>query len=252
MSAPADQWGARLAEVGSGVKARRIYADLASGGLDQKNLIDQAFKAGMMPVISYKIGHDVSGALAGKFDAAAKQAAAMIASYNLPATVSIWHEPQGDISPADFVAVQKRLIPLFQVGKIKAGGILNGWLLDRQADTTFAAFATPDMLKLWDFLGIDTYESGTLDKPGAIKPADRIPELVSWEQRHNTNLPIVIGEYNGYSAQSIKAAGDAILHTPQVWFGCMWNSTIGKGYTLTGDRLAAFKATLAEAQTMQG
>jgi hypothetical protein len=252
MSAPADQWSTRLGEVGPGVKARRIYADLAAGGLDQKNLIDQAFAAGMMPVISYKIGNDVAGAEAGKYDAAAKQAAAMIASYNMPATVSIWHEPQGDISAADFVAVQKRLIPLFKVGKIKAGGMLNGWLLDKQADTTFASFATPDMLGLWDFLGIDTYESGTMDSPGTVKPADRIPALVAWEQRHNTSLPIVIGEYNGYSAQTIKAAGDAILHTPQVWFGCMWNSTIGKGYTLTSDRLAAFQQTLTEAQALQG
>lgn len=57
---------------------------------------------------------------------------------------------------------------------------------------------------------------------------------------------IGVGEYNGYSAATIRAAGEGFLSTPQVWFACMWNSTTGKGHTLTGDRLAAFKATLAD------
>ena len=250
MSSPSGQWTQRLSEVGSGVTARRIYADLAAGGNDQSKLIDAAFKANLMPVISYKVGGDYAGAKSGKYDAAAKQAAALVASYGKPATVTILHEPQGDLSAADFIAIQQRLVPIFKTGKIKVGPFLNGWLLDRQADTTFASFAPASLLNLWDFLGIDTYESGTMAAPGAVKPADRIPALVAWEQRHSTTLPIAIGEYNGYSAATIKAAGDAILHTKQVWFGCMWNSTIGKGYTLTGDRLGAFKGTLAEARTM--
>jgi hypothetical protein len=247
MSAPADQWSKRLAEVGPGITARRIFADLAQGGNSQASLIDQAFKAGMMPVVSYKVGGDVAGAKSGKYDAAAKQAAALIASYGKPATVTIWHEPQGDLSAADFVAIQNRLVPIFKVGQVKVGPLLNGWLLDRQADTTFASFAPASLLKTWDFLGIDTYESGTLTAPGAVKPADRIPLLVKFQSKRGLNLPIVIGEYNGYSAATVKAAGDVILRTPQVWFGCMWNSTIGKGYILTGDRLAAFRATVAEA-----
>jgi hypothetical protein len=31
-----------------------------------------------------------------------------------------------------------------------------------------------------------------------------------------------------------------------VWFGCVWNATGGKGYELTGDRLTAFRKTLAD------
>jgi hypothetical protein len=245
MSAPAAQWSKRLSEVGAGVTARRIFADLGKGSDDQMTLIDQTFKAGMMPVISYKLGGDAAGAKAGRFDAAAKRAAARIAAYNRPATVSIWHEPQGDLSAADFVAVNQRLVPLFKVGQIKVGPFLNGWLLDRRADTTFASFAPASLVRLWDFLGIDTYESGTMAAPGAVKPAARIPLLVSFEKKRGYHLPIAVGEYNGYSAKSIKDAGDALQSTPDVWFGCMWNSTIGKGYTLTGDRLAAFRATLA-------
>ena len=44
------------------------------------------------------------------------------------------------------------------------------------------------------------------------------------------------------------AAGAAILTTPNVWFGCMWNATQGKGYALEGERLSAFQQTLASAQ----
>jgi len=245
MSAPADQWSQRLSEVGRGVTARRIFADLSSGASSQMNLIDQTFKAGMMPVISYKVGGDYSGVLTGKLDAAARQAAALIAAYDKPATVTILHEPHGNLSAADFVAINKRLVPLFQVGRIKVGPFLNGWLLDRQADTTFASYAPNSLMTSWDFLGIDTYESGTMATPGAVKTADRIPMLVDFQRRRGFDLPLPIGEYNGYSAQTIKDASDAILQTPQVWFGCMWNSTIGKGYTLTGDRLDAFRATLA-------
>jgi hypothetical protein len=36
------------------------------------------------------------------------------------------------------------------------------------------------------------------------------------------------------------------MSTPNVWFGCMWNSNGGKGNVLTGERLTAFQRTLAE------
>jgi hypothetical protein len=55
-----------------------------------------------------------------------------------------------------------------------------------------------------------------------------------------------VGEYNGYSAQTIAEMGDVLLSTPNVWFGCMWNSSGGKGVPLSGDRLTAFRQTLAD------
>ena len=60
------------------------------------------------------------------------------------------------------------------------------------------------------------------------------------------NHPLGVGEYNGYSAKTIADAGEALLSTPNVWFGCVWNSTGSKGWTLEGDRLQAFKRTLAD------
>jgi hypothetical protein len=55
-----------------------------------------------------------------------------------------------------------------------------------------------------------------------------------------------VGEYNGYSAKTIADAGEALMSTPNVWFGCMWNADGDKGWELTGDRLAAFRDTLAD------
>ena len=60
------------------------------------------------------------------------------------------------------------------------------------------------------------------------------------------DLPLGVGEYNGYSAKTIADAGEALMSTPNVWFGCMWNATGDKGWELTGDRLTAFQDTLAD------
>ena len=245
MSSAASVWAQRVAEVGTGLAARRIFADLGAGALDQIDLVEQAHEAGFMPVISYKVGGNAAGAASGSFNAVAEKAAARLDSYGLPTTVTYWHEPHGDLSPAQFVAGNKQLLPAFQRGRVKVGPFLNGWLLDRQVPT-FASYCPDELFGLWDWFGIDTYESGTMEAPGAVKPAHRIPKLADYVASRGFGHRLGIGEYNGYSAATIEAAGEAILSEPKVWFGCMWNSTIGKGYTLTGDRLAAFRRTLAD------
>ena len=81
-----------------------------------------------------------------------------------------------------------------------------------------------------------------MENPGDRKPADRIPALSKLPEVPRLRpCPWVSGEYNGYSAKTIADAGEALLSTPNVWFGCMWNSTGGKGWELTGDRLDAFR-----------
>ena len=243
MSAPADVWDARVAAVGRGLGARRIFADLASGATSQLRLVEQAHAAGQLPVISYKVGN-VDDAIAGDYDAVASAAAAKLASYGKPTAVAFWHEPHGDMTPAQYVAASKRILPFFQRGRLKVGPILNGWLLDRQAGI-FAQYAPDEMFRIWDWFGIDTYESGTMDNPGDTKPASRIPAAARFVKKRGFDLPLGVGEYNGYSATSIADAGDALLATPNVWFGCLWNSTGDKGWEVTGDRLEAFRGTLA-------
>ncbi|CAM3679585.1 hypothetical protein [Nocardioides zeicaulis] len=248
MSAPAPQWGQRVAQVGPGLGARRIFADLADGADSQIRLVEEAHAAGMLPVISYKVGGDVAGAVAGRYNAVAQQAAARLASYGLPTAVTFWHEPYGDMTGEQYAAASRQILPAFKQGQLKVGPLLNGWLLDNQLDT-FSSFCPDDLFSLWDWFGIDTYESGTLAAPGAAKPAQRLPALSAYvASRGHATMPLGVGEYNGYSAATIAAAGQAILDTPHVWFGCMWNSTEGKGYVLEGERLVAFQQTLAVAR----
>lgn len=247
MSAPADQWSQRCDEVGSGLTARRIFADLGSGATSQLKLVEQAHAQGMLPVISYKVGGDVAGAVNGRFNKVAAEAAAKLAAFNKPTAVTFWHEPHGDLTPAEYVAASKQILPNFKRDKLRVGPILNGWLLDRQL-STFASYAPNALFKLWDWFGIDTYESGTMSSPGDIKPADRIPKMAQFV---NSRLPLAVGEYNGYSAKSIADAGEALLSTENVWFGCVWNSTGGKGYPLSGDRLESFQKTLADPRSAE-
>jgi hypothetical protein len=248
MSAPATAWDQRVSEVGAGLAARRIFADLASGATSQIKLVEQAHAAGMLPVISYKVGGDVAGAVNGKFNAVAEQAATRLASYNLPTAVTFWHEPYGDMTGAQYTAASKQLLPIFKRGQLKVGPLLNGWLLDNKRDV-FASFCPNELFAMWDWMGIDTYESGTMDNPGEHKPAERILALSEYVKSRGYSLPLGIGEYNGYSAESIAGAGEALLSTPDIWFGCVWNSTGGKGTVLSGDRLTAFRHTLTDTRS---
>lgn len=248
MSAPADEWRRRVDQVGAGLGARRIFADLGDGADSQLRLVEEAHAEGLLPVISYKVGGDVAGAVAGRYNAVAAQAAARLAAYGKPTAVTFWHEPYGNMSGAEYAAASRQVLPAFKRDQLRVGPILNGWLLDRQQDT-FSTFCPEDLFSLWDWFGIDTYESGTMSAPGPVKPADRLPALRAYlAARGHADVPIGVGEYNGYSAATIAAAGAALLDTPNVWFGCMWNATAGKGYALEGDRLEAFRATLATVQ----
>ncbi len=245
MSAPSSLWDARVSAVGAGLAARRIFADLAGGADDQIRLVEDAHAAGMMPVISYKVGGDIAGAMNGAFNGVADQAAAKLASYGRPTAVSFWHEPNPDLTGAQYVAASKQLLPFFKRGELRVGPILNGWLLDNQVDT-FGSYIPDDLLAICDWMGIDTYEGGVPSNPGPRKPADRIYALRSYLSDRGSALPIGVGEYNGYSAATITAAGEALLSTPDVWFGCLWNSDGERAEELTGDRLAAFRSTLAD------
>ncbi|CAM3679442.1 hypothetical protein NOZE110980_10685 [Nocardioides zeicaulis] len=249
MSAPVEEWASKHAAVGDGIGARRIFADLAAGPSSQFSLVREAHAAGQLPVVSYKAGGRIEDVLAGRFDAAAAEAAARLASFDKHTAVTFWHEPHGNMTPEQYVAASMRLVPIFKRGgrRLKVGPLLNGWLLDRQADL-FAQYAPDALLRKWDWFGLDTYEAGTMDDPGAVKPASRIPAAKAFLAQRGVDLPLGIGEYNGYSAQSITDTGNVLMDTPGVWFGCLWNTTGGKGVELSGDRLSAFQGTLQKAR----
>lgn len=251
MSAPNDLWAESIRDVGPGVTARRIFADLARGPESQMRTIEQAHRDGMLPVVSYKVGGDIKGAVAGDWNAAARQAAARLASFNKPTAVAFWHEPHTDMTTSQFVAANKQILPHFKRGKIKVGPILNGFLLDRQQDL-MDEYAPESLLRLWDWFGIDTYQGGTSSNPGPMAPGDRIVALRKYlRSRGHRRMPIGVGEYNGHSARTVAGAGNALLRLNRVWFGCVWNSADERDWRLEGDRLRAFRNTLADPRAMQ-
>lgn len=247
MSAQPDVWAQRVAEVGPGLGARRIFADLAAGPQSRLELVEQTHADGMLPVISYKVGGDVAGAVNGAYDAAAQQAAARLAAFGLPTAVTFWHEPHQDMTTAQYVAASRRLLPFFKQGELRVGPLLNGFLLDRQQDV-FGEYCPDELFELWDWVGIDTYQLGSVAEPGKADPGARIYALSEYVKARGYDLPLGVGEYNGFTAQAIASAGEALLSTPNVWFGCVWNSRLERDYVLSGDRLTAFRATLADAR----
>jgi hypothetical protein len=250
MSAPADLWGQRISEVGScGVEARRVFASLQPDGRAQSKVIEQAVRAGMMPVISYKVP-SVKTLISGGYDSWLKATRAYLDGLNVPVTVTFWHEPYGDMDPADYRAGSQKFLDLMKSTNLQVGPILNGWLLDNKV-SDFASFTSKSLLTQWDFVAVDSYQSGTTANPGTKLPARAIPLLASWlDGQGFPDKKIGLGEYNGFSGTAIKAAGEAILSTPEVWFGLAWNSDAGdaKYAPLEGDRLTEYQRTKADSR----
>jgi hypothetical protein len=248
MSAPANLWNQRLSEVGAnGVKARRIFATLSSSGSSSLPLIKEAIADGMMPVISYKVPSAATMA-SGGYDAWLTKLRTQLVGLNANVTATFWHEPHGDMDPAAFRAASLRFFNLVDAPSIAVGPILNGWLLDRRV-ADFASYTDATLLNKWEFVAVDSYQSGTQDKPGTSLPARAIPLLARWmDSVGHPNTPLGLGEYNGFSAKAIADAGETILSTPEVWFGLAWNSQGGSYAPLTGDRITAFKNTKSDAR----
>ncbi len=247
MSAPDNLWSTRLAEVGAcGVEARRIYATLNSSGDARMTVVQQAVADSMMPVISYKVP-SIATAGTGGYNTWAANAAARLDALGVPVVVTVWHEPNGDMTGPDFVAMHEHLDPVFQRGQVKVGPIFNGFPLDTAAGRAdLTTYTTPALFDLWDYFGIDTYNAAS---------DDRVPLMEQFvaDQGH-PDVPLLIGEYNATSAADLTAAGDAFLASPTMWAFLLWNSGDGTGGAqatpVSGDRLTAFQATKADARAL--
>lgn len=252
MSAPVSDWSQRLAEVGpAGVNARRIFGDIVSNGRSQQALIEQAIAQGHTPVVSYKVASP-SAFAAGTSDAAGLAATrAYLESLGVELTATWWHEPHGDMTAAQFRDGSARFMAAMQTPNIKVGPILNGWLLDNQV-STWTSYTSPALLDGWDFLGVDTYQAGTTAAPDNSKlPGRAVPLAASWlAGQGHASMPIVVGEYNGFTTAAIQYAGETVLSSPNVWIACVWNSSGGLGVPLSGARLAAFQATKADPRAL--
>lgn len=251
MSAPINLWDTRIQEVGAnGVRARRIFAGLSESGSSQLPLIRKAIADGMTPVISYKVPNPATLANGG-YDTWLATLRTQLNDLNAPVTATFWHEPHGDMDPAVFRAASLRFFNGVDSPDIAVGPILNGWLLDRRV-ADFASYTDANLLDKWEFVAVDSYQSGTPTNPGSYMPARAIPLLENWmDSVGHPNTPLGVGEYNGFSAKAVADAGEILLSTPEVWFGLAWNSTAGPYVPLTGDRITAFQNTKADPRAMR-
>ena len=251
MSAPINLWDTRIQEVGAnGVRARRIFADLSESGSSQLPLIRRAIADGMTPVISYKVPNPNTLANGG-YDTWLATLRTQLNDLNAPVTATFWHEPHGNMDPAVFRAASLKFFTGVDSPDIAVGPILNGWLLDRRV-ADFASYTDANLLNKWEFVAVDSYQSGTLANPGTKMPARAIPLLENWmDSVGHPNTPLGLGEYNGFSAKAIADAGEILLSTPEVWFGLAWNSTAGVHVPLSGDRITAFQNTKADPRAMR-
>ena len=246
MSAPSDLWSQRITEVGAcGVEARRVFASLQSDGKAQSTIIEQAVTAGMMPVISYKVAN-VDTLISGGYDAWLTATRKYLDSLNVQVTATFWHEPHGDMDPADFRAGSQKFLTLMKAPDIAVGPILNGWLLDRQG-LHLRQLHQPQPAQPVGLRRRRLLPERHRRDPGTLMPARAVPLLENWmDAQGYPNKPLGLGEYNGHTAAAIKAAGEAILSTPEVWFGLAWNSDTDTYSPLAGDRITAYKKTKAD------
>ena len=256
MSAPVDKWDQRIAEVGSaGIKSRRIFADLSASGSSQLPLIRQAIADGMIPVISYKVPNPATMS-SGGYDAWMATLKSQLNGLGAPVTATYWHEPHGDMTPAEFRAGSQRFLDGVKSPKIAVGPILNGWLLDNLKATNranFHEYTSPALLAAWDFVGVDSYHAGTEAAPNnALLPARAVPQVAAWlDGQGFPDKRIVLGEYNGFTAAAIQQAGEWILSTPELWIGNVWNTDHSTFSALSGDRITAFKATKSDVRAVR-
>jgi hypothetical protein len=251
MSAPAYLWDQRIDEVGpSGVTARRIFADLTPTGTDQLNLVREAVADGMLPVISYKVP-DPAVLAAGGYDSWLANLRGQLSGLDADVTATFWHEPYGDMDPATFRAASLAFLEGVDAPDIAVGPILNGWLLDRKV-SIFASFTDATLLEKWEFVAVDSYQSGTPTAPGPAMPARAIPLLERWmDSMGHPDKPLGVGEYNGFTAEAVAEAGETVLSTPEVWFAAAWNSTAGNHIPLADDRLTAFQRTKSDLRAVR-
>ena len=200
----------------------------------------------MIPVVSYKVPNPTTLANGG-YDTWLATLRTQLNNLGAPVTATYWHEPHGDMDPAIFRAGSLKFFAAVDSPTIAIGPILNGWLLDRRVND-FAAYTDANLLKKWEFVGVDSYQEGSSTAPSnTLLPARAVPLLANWLDTQGVpDKKIVLGEYNGFTGPAITQAGEWILSTPELWIGNVWNVDHTTFSVLTGTRLTAFKATKAD------
>lgn len=246
MSAPADKWDLRVAEVGgkTNLKFRRIFLTGFDAGL---SLVQRAINDGMVPILSFKVApYSWSQVASGAADADIRAMVKRLDAIPGEKFVALHHEPAKDGLAQDWAAMQVHALPIITTGQnVSVGVIGNGWWWSNAAngytDAEIATYIPREVIAVSDVIAADTYQSAV----GAEGAAPKIRNMAAWARRVGGVKAIGIGEFNGQEAKTITEAMNVIKLEPLIKWACIWNSTAGVGYVLEGDRLEAFKTALA-------
>lgn len=241
MSAPADKWNERLAQVGSAhIKFRRIFLQDFDDSLTK---VSEAINAGMTPVISWKTGgYSWAQVAAGSADSKLNSLVARLNAISGPKFLAIHHEPAGDGSASDYVAMQLHALPILKTANnVTVGVIGNGWWWSARnqgyTDAEIAQWIPSSLKNICDVIAADTYQDEGLEEDGSVKAA----RLAAWAKRTGGVNAVGIGEFNGFTASSITNVMNVVKADPLFKWALVWNSgPSGLGTPLEGARLQAF------------
>ena len=212
-------------------------------------------KAGRIPWLSYKLPGTWADAASGQSDAATKALAAKLATVPGPVWVALHHEPEGDGNLADWVALQKRLLPLLAAApNVRTSIILTAW------DTFDSGNAAYSLKSLWpgtmvDIMGFDVYNRyGDADHPdkGWTEMSHFYDEIAPAAKARGVDWAIAETGYTDAAATKdpdwlTRAYDDMANRTDLPGLGlCYFDSTANSigSWPLTGVKVDKFESIL--------
>lgn len=239
----------------TGIKAYRVYGSgISTNGQDQASQLTWCHQNNLMPIMSYKTrtnGFSLQQVINGALDSRVQAAATYLNSFGKTTYVALDHEPYDDFlkdgdQVAEYRAIQERLLPIFGAKpNLRVGPILHGFLLDNQSlrAERFDSFISQTLFdNVYDFFGIDSYQTGTAANPGPINPGSRMTPLRNvMTSFGNSSMPLLIGEFNAWEADVLDSAMNVMLNAPTLEVMCMWDRVAVNGAELTGERKAVYE-----------
>lgn len=265
MGMSTDDWAARVAETGP-VAAHRIFQSTWNvPSLIAKIEADHA--NGVTPYWSIKFNTTWAAAANGTDDQRFRDLGNALAALPYPTFGSFHHEPRGDgiDTPAELVPwAEANVRAMSIVGPLAGtrhmlGTTDNGFPWSSRwgglTDSQLAIYYTPALLAAADFLGGDFYDGTTDTNPGE-PAAVKMTNFEAWSERVGFDGGLTVGEWQAVEAADIYAAWDVLRVGPWA-IACIFNSaannrpdlpsSLGGSWVLRGDRLAAFRDVLDQA-----
>jgi hypothetical protein len=213
--------------------------------------------AGRIPLISTKVPGSWASVAAGDQDAWLMDRIRALATIKGPIWLALHHEPSGDGSASDWVAMQQHAHKLIKANStnIALVGILNGWDFKKKNGDP-AAYNMPVGTGV-DVMGFDSYNGWSPSNGKAWQPVSDVfspaTTIASW------GYPTLVGEYGvrtdpdnpGRAAQWLRDAyAYAAAHNfvGLSYFNSAKNSPDGS-WALDSERLPAFRDSLRGAFT---